>query len=48
MMRGLFKDKSKDGSEIKSISQPYNFQHVQHVQADPHTSTGFSVISMHT
>lgn len=24
------------------IGAPYNFQHVQHVQADPHSSTGFS------
>ena len=26
------------------IGAPYNFQHVQHVQADPHSSTGFSVL----
>lgn len=26
------------------IGSPYNFQHVQHVQIDPHSSTGFSVI----
>lgn len=25
------------------ISEPYNFQHVRHVQLDPRTSTGFSV-----
>jgi P21-Rho-binding domain len=25
------------------ISEPYNFQHVRHVQIDPRTSTGFSV-----
>ncbi len=25
------------------ISTPYNFKHVQHVKADPHSSTGFSV-----
>jgi hypothetical protein len=25
------------------ISSPYNFKHVQHVKADPHTSTGFTV-----
>lgn len=24
------------------ISSPYNFQHIQHVKADPHTSTGFA------
>ena len=26
------------------ISKPYNFKHTTHVQADPHSSTGFSVI----
>lgn len=26
------------------ISQPYNFKHACHVQADPHSSTGFTVI----
>jgi hypothetical protein len=25
------------------IGTPYNFQHIQHAKADPHTSTGFSV-----
>jgi hypothetical protein len=25
------------------IGTPYNFQHIQHVKADPHTSTGFAV-----
>ena len=25
------------------ISEPYNFQHVRHVQLDPRTSTGFTV-----
>jgi hypothetical protein len=25
------------------ISTPFNFQHIQHVKADPHTSTGFAV-----
>lgn len=25
------------------ISAPYNFKHTTHVQADPHSSTGFSV-----
>ena len=25
------------------IGTPYNVQHVQHVQPDPHSSTGFSV-----
>jgi P21-Rho-binding domain len=40
-LRNIFRDKSKH--EIKNISNPYNFQHVQHVQADPHSSTGFSV-----
>jgi hypothetical protein len=42
-LRAMFqKDKDKIGP-IKNISQPYNFQHVQHVKADPHTSTGFTV-----
>lgn len=27
------------------ISSPYNFKHTHHVQADPHTSTGFSGLS---
>lgn len=27
------------------ISEPYNFQHVRHVQLDPRTSTGFTVRS---
>eukprot|EP01035_Chromulina_nebulosa_P017006 gene17006-22508_t len=31
-----------DNDEDIQISQPYNFKHEQHVQADPHTSTGFS------
>lgn len=26
------------------ISKPFNFKHTTHVQADPHSSTGFSVI----
>ena len=25
------------------ISAPFNFKHTHHVQADPHSSTGFSV-----
>lgn len=25
------------------IGTPFNFQHIQHVKADPHTSTGFAV-----
>lgn len=28
------------------ISSPYNFKHTHHVQADPHSSTGFSGLPM--
>lgn len=45
-IRNILRQKSSGGLEIKNISQPYNFQHVQHVQADPHTSTGFSGLPM--
>jgi hypothetical protein len=27
-----------------NISSPYNFKHTHHVQADPHSSTGFAVM----
>ncbi len=29
------------------ISAPFNFKHTHHVQADPRTSTGFSVSRFH-
>lgn len=28
---------------VMEIGTPYNFQHIQHVRPDAHTSTGFSV-----
>lgn len=35
-----------DSKAPMEIGAPYNVQHVQHVQADPHTSTGFTVSAM--
>eukprot|EP00595_Chromulina_sp_UTEXLB2642_P001283 CAMPEP_0196768272 /NCGR_PEP_ID=MMETSP1095-20130614/42540_1 /TAXON_ID=96789 ORGANISM="Chromulina nebulosa, Strain UTEXLB2642" /NCGR_SAMPLE_ID=MMETSP1095 /ASSEMBLY_ACC=CAM_ASM_000446 /LENGTH=344 /DNA_ID=CAMNT_0042137607 /DNA_START=88 /DNA_END=1119 /DNA_ORIENTATION=+ len=40
-LRNAFSSTDDNDDDIQ-ISQPYNFKHEQHVQADPHTSTGFS------
>lgn len=36
-------DALNGGPPTFEISEPYNFQHVRHVQLDPRTSTGFTV-----
>lgn len=39
----IFGSKAEEAPPSFDISTPYNFKHVQHVKADPHSSTGFSV-----
>jgi len=35
--------REEEPEPVFEISAPYNFKHLQHVKADPHSSTGFSV-----
>lgn len=42
-IKNVFGVEDNVGSNFE-ISKPYNFKHTTHVQADPHSSTGFSVI----
>ena len=39
----VFSSSQQDTAAPVEISTPYNFKHVQHVQIDARTSTGFSV-----
>jgi serine/threonine protein kinase len=39
---GMFGSREEEEEPDFEISTPYNFQHIQHVKADPHSSTGFS------
>ena len=39
---GMFGASEEEEEPNFDISTPYNFQHVQHVKADPRSSTGFS------
>lgn len=41
-IKGLFEAEEPAEPEF-NISSPYNFKHTHHVQADPHSSTGFAV-----
>ncbi len=44
-MIGISKDETDEtDSKPLEISSPYNFKHIDHVQVDPRTSTGFTVI----
>jgi hypothetical protein len=42
-----FLGSEEEPSAPMEIGTPYNFQHIQHVKADPHTSTGFAVSGLH-
>ena len=41
-LHGLF----SDSPPRFEVSSPYNFQHIQHAEADPNSSTGFVVSDM--
>lgn len=50
IMDTIFKAFSRDepAAAPVEISTPYNFKHLQHVQIDSRTSTGFSVRWLYT
>lgn len=42
LSKGIFGSSEDSDNHRPVIGEPYDFQHVQHVQVDPRTSTGFS------
>lgn len=43
MLSSIFNIFKKDDVGPIEVSAPYNFKHLEHVQVDNRTSTGFSV-----